>query len=132
MNRFMKVMLTVILAIAFVAAEVPSLPHVSPLTGLGCPLCVRTGNIYCSNAAFYSHVLWSTVTEEMCCSSLAKADCPSYFDASDNPKTTLNCISTATFKQQSILACPQDKAVCGGQTTNIETFKDKSAPAVSR
>ena len=101
----------------------PTLPALSSLTGVGCPLCIRTGNFFCSNGAPFFHGDYAaTVTVSMCCTAVTSTDCPDAYDSSSVRLTSVYCIDTSSYKETAVLACPQDKTKCGNVASNVITF----------
>lgn len=140
----MKTLGIIIAALGQVArSEITMMPAIDTAAAnfgqTGCPVCLRTGNVFCSNRPYYNHYDAGTSTK-VCCKDLTAANCATAVNTGDVVKDGFDCISMSTWGQQGILACPQMggdvKKVCSPTDTsgssNIVTFANKNSPEVTK
>ena len=95
----------------------------SSLNGVGCGLCVRAGQTYCTqNAVPYYHGGTSTPVSDVntadadqCCKDKTYANCPKLYEADMvTLKPAYKCYNKAVDDQLGVLKCPQQANVCDG------------------
>ena len=110
------------------------------VAGVECPVCIRTGNIFCSTAPFgHADTVYDAPNENMCCTALDETNCAGAYDSSSGTavfKSTLTCSSSFSSKDLAVAMCPQKATICGGATqihtfTSISTASGSATPAVT-
>lgn len=79
----------------------------SPIvSGIECPVCIRTGNIFCTNALYlHANDVYSVTYENYCCTALDTINCPNAYSGGVL-KTTLTCSSSISSKDLAVASCP--------------------------
>jgi len=129
---------TTILLLQLFQSEVNSIRMLDASTtvaGVECPVCIRTGNVFCTTVP-YGHAdnVYTAPAENMCCTALDSTNCPTAYDSSSGTavlKSTLTCSSSYTSKDLAVAMCPQKVSICGGGASNVHTFASKDSTEVS-